>query len=152
MTDARSSTRVGEPPPPDDQAAGSFGTNAWLVEDMYDRFLVDPSSVGESWREFFAGYRPGPLPSPRSSVAERPRTQRNGQVPAPPSPNLSPVALVPTSPPTAPSAGNAPVRQSSPEPVVAADSSAVGADEDHPDTPVALRGAASRLAANMQAS
>ena len=37
--------------------AGSFGANAWLVDDMYDRFIKDPSSVSESWREFFADYR-----------------------------------------------------------------------------------------------
>src|SRR5580658_9681367 len=62
MTDARTTGRVGDPPEP---SAGSFGPNAWLVEDMYDRFLLNPSSVGESWREFFAGYRPGPLPASR---------------------------------------------------------------------------------------
>src|SRR5580658_7003498 len=45
-------------------AAGSFGPNAWLVDDMYDRFLVDPSSVSDSWREFFADYRPAPVPAP----------------------------------------------------------------------------------------
>ncbi|NNN08306.1 MAG: hypothetical protein HKL85_03830, partial [Acidimicrobiaceae bacterium] len=34
-------------------AKGSFGPNAWLVDDMYDRFLQDPTSVAASWREFF---------------------------------------------------------------------------------------------------
>ena len=37
---------------------GSFGPNAWLVDDMYRRFLADPTSVSESWREFFVDYRP----------------------------------------------------------------------------------------------
>src|SRR5580704_7569506 len=45
-------------------AGGSFGPNAWLVDDMYDRFLADPGSVAESWREFFADYRPAPVPAP----------------------------------------------------------------------------------------
>ncbi len=53
-------------------AAGSFGPNAWLVDDMYDRFLVDPSSVSESWREFFADYRAAPVPAPQSAVASAP--------------------------------------------------------------------------------
>ncbi len=45
-------------------AGGSFGPNAWLVDDMYDRFLADPDSVSDSWREFFADYRPAPVPAP----------------------------------------------------------------------------------------
>ncbi len=44
-------------------AKGSFGPNAWLVDDMYDRFLADPSSVAESWREFFADYQRSTLPT-----------------------------------------------------------------------------------------
>ena len=46
-------------------AGGSFGPNAWLVDDMYDRFLADPASVSDSWREFFADYRPAPVPAPQ---------------------------------------------------------------------------------------
>jgi multifunctional 2-oxoglutarate metabolism enzyme len=38
--------------------AGAFGPNAWLVEDMYDRYRADPTSVSDSWREFFTDYRP----------------------------------------------------------------------------------------------
>ena len=53
-------------------AAGSFGPNAWLVDDMYDRFLVDPSSVSESWREFFADYRAAPVPRAAEPVAPTP--------------------------------------------------------------------------------
>ena len=51
-------------------SAGSFGPNAWLVDDMYDRFLVDPSSVSDSWREFFADYRATPLPAPQAVPVE----------------------------------------------------------------------------------
>ena len=43
-------------------SGGSFGPNAWLVDDMYDRFLADPDSVSDSWREFFADYRLSRLP------------------------------------------------------------------------------------------
>ena len=39
---------------------GHFGPNAWLVDDMYDRFLADPSSVSESWRDFFSDYQRTP--------------------------------------------------------------------------------------------
>ncbi|MGY1833691.1 multifunctional oxoglutarate decarboxylase/oxoglutarate dehydrogenase thiamine pyrophosphate-binding subunit/dihydrolipoyllysine-residue succinyltransferase subunit [Blastococcus sp. SYSU DS0510] len=37
-----------------------FGTNEWLVEEMYQQFLADPASVDQAWHEFFADYRPGP--------------------------------------------------------------------------------------------
>jgi 2-oxoglutarate decarboxylase len=37
-----------------------FGTNEWLVEEMYQRFLDDPSSVDSAWHDFFADYRPAP--------------------------------------------------------------------------------------------
>ncbi|MDK3258636.1 multifunctional oxoglutarate decarboxylase/oxoglutarate dehydrogenase thiamine pyrophosphate-binding subunit/dihydrolipoyllysine-residue succinyltransferase subunit [Blastococcus capsensis] len=36
-----------------------FGTNEWLVEEMYQQYLADPSSVDQAWHEFFADYRPG---------------------------------------------------------------------------------------------
>ena len=35
----------------------SLGPNAWLVDEKYEQFLADPTSVSESWREFFADYR-----------------------------------------------------------------------------------------------
>ncbi|MGH9043387.1 MAG: 2-oxoglutarate dehydrogenase E1 subunit family protein, partial [Acidimicrobiales bacterium] len=57
MTDGRD-PRVG------DHQLGDFGPNDWLLEDTYERFLEDPESVGESWREFFAGYRPTPVRAP----------------------------------------------------------------------------------------
>ncbi len=45
-----------------------FGTNSWLVEEMYEQFREDPESVGEAWREFFADYKPiSPAPARRRS-------------------------------------------------------------------------------------
>ena len=38
--------------------ASQFGPNEWLVEEMYQRFLDDPSGVDPAWHEFFADYRP----------------------------------------------------------------------------------------------
>jgi 2-oxoglutarate dehydrogenase E1 component len=100
-------------------SAGSFGPNAWLVDDMYDRFLVDPSSVSDSWREFFADYRATPLPAPRAVPVEA--TVVAPPAPAAPTPAAGHVA-------TPPVAGS-------------------GSDEA-----VLLRGAASRIVANMEAS
>jgi multifunctional 2-oxoglutarate metabolism enzyme len=36
----------------------TIGPNAWLVDEMYDQFRTDPTSVSPSWQEFFADYRP----------------------------------------------------------------------------------------------
>src|SRR5256885_8426092 len=30
-----------------------------LVDEMYEQYLADPTTVSDSWREFFADYRPG---------------------------------------------------------------------------------------------
>ncbi|HEY4458816.1 MAG TPA: hypothetical protein VGN81_31175, partial [Pseudonocardiaceae bacterium] len=49
-----SSSAASVPPFPTAQ----FGTNEWLVEEMYQRFLDDPTSVDPAWHDFFADYRP----------------------------------------------------------------------------------------------
>src|SRR5580704_7489735 len=100
-------------------AGGSFGPNAWLVDDMYDRFLADPDSVSDSWREFFADYRPAPVPAPQLPTPTETATATAPQGAA------VPAAAAPAPRPSVP-AGN---------------------EEATP-----LRGAASRIVANMEAS
>jgi len=41
-----------------DNPLAGFGTNEWIVEEMYQRYLTDPSSVDPAWHDFFADYRP----------------------------------------------------------------------------------------------
>jgi multifunctional 2-oxoglutarate metabolism enzyme len=36
----------------------SFGPNLWLMHEMHERYLVDPESVSEAWREFLEDYFP----------------------------------------------------------------------------------------------
>ncbi len=93
--------------------AASFGANAGLVDEMYERFRADPSSVSASWRDFFEDYRPdGGRPTAAVAVAAAP----------PPAPvEAPPPAAAPVAPPPTP-AGRP------------------------------LRGAAARIAANMEAS
>jgi 2-oxoglutarate decarboxylase len=50
-------------------SAGAFGPNAWLVDDMYELYRADPSSVSASWRDFFSDFRPAPLPAPMDTLA-----------------------------------------------------------------------------------
>ena len=100
-------------------AGGSFGPNAWLVDDMYDRFLADPDSVSDSWREFFADYRPAPVPAPQPQTPAAAVTNE---------PELGATVPVATAPALTP----------------------VEAARTEEATP--LRGAASRIVANMEAS
>ena len=112
--------------------AGSFGPNAWLVDDMYDRFLADPSAVSDSWRDFFADYRPAPVPvvlaTPGTEAPAEPGTAANG-----------------ASRPAAP-AGPAPDAARAPEATNGA------AAREGTASPQPLRGAAARIVANMEAS
>ncbi|MFM7890493.1 MAG: 2-oxoglutarate dehydrogenase E1 subunit family protein, partial [Actinomycetota bacterium] len=48
---------------PPSASGDDFGTNSWLVEEMYERFRDNPAAVGPEWREFFADYVPGSAPS-----------------------------------------------------------------------------------------
>src|SRR5438552_5042539 len=83
------------PEPRSDESFGGFGPNAWLVEDMYEQYRRDPSSVSESWQEFFADYRRGdaaaavaeatpaaPAGAAGAPVAEAPPTPRAPAEPA----------------------------------------------------------------------
>jgi 2-oxoglutarate decarboxylase len=57
-----------------DNPLASFGTNEWIVEEMYQKYLTDPTSVDPAWHDFFADYKPA-LETP---VLEKPAA------PAPP--------------------------------------------------------------------
>ena len=68
--------------PADSTSADALGPNAWLVEEMHDRYLADPSSVGASWQEFFTDYRAAGRPT--APAAPR-KTNAAGTVIMPPS-------------------------------------------------------------------
>jgi multifunctional 2-oxoglutarate metabolism enzyme len=114
--------------------AGAFGPNAWLVEDMYDRYRVDHESVAESWREFFADYRPATL-----STSSSP-TPAGSAAPIAPAPAAHPEARTISGSTSA----SAPALPASPAPSSARDPSTAEA--------APLRGAAGRIVANMVAS
>ena len=102
----------------------TFGPNAWLVDEMHDQYLEDPSSVSESWQDFFADYR---KEGGRAEAAPR----DGGAVTAPPAPtaatSAAPAAPAPAAPAPAPAvpvtfqncaavraAGAAPIRPGDP--------------------------------------
>jgi len=85
------------------QLAGEFGPNVGLVEEIYRQWLEDPSSVAESWRDFFADYTPR-LPdrtgNGETSVAT-PATPPAPTAPAPqPAPQPAPEPRATTAGPT----------------------------------------------------
>ena len=51
--------------------ASQFGPNEWLVEEMYDQFLADPSSVDAAWHDFFADFKPTQSAQAKSDTARQ---------------------------------------------------------------------------------
>ena len=54
-------------------ATTRFGANTWIVEELYRDYLADPSSVPESWHDFFSDYRPGDGGNGTAAAPPRPR-------------------------------------------------------------------------------
>jgi 2-oxoglutarate dehydrogenase E1 component len=53
----------------------AMGPNAWLVDEMYEQYLANPSSVSEAWRDFFADYRRETDPQPTAPGPARAPTR-----------------------------------------------------------------------------
>ncbi|NDH81041.1 MAG: hypothetical protein EBY68_03570, partial [Actinobacteria bacterium] len=91
-----------------------FGANEWLVDEMYERYLADPTSLEPSWIEFFKTYNPSNNSAGNSSAIASSASAPIAGAPrggVPPTPKAA-AAVTPT--PVAQSP--APVAQS-PEPV-----------------------------------
>ncbi|TML27368.1 MAG: multifunctional oxoglutarate decarboxylase/oxoglutarate dehydrogenase thiamine pyrophosphate-binding subunit/dihydrolipoyllysine-residue succinyltransferase subunit, partial [Actinobacteria bacterium] len=127
-----------------DNPLADFGPNEWIVEDMYQRYVADPTSVDAAWHEFFADYRPATDTAP----------------PAPPaSPATAPPAAAPVTVPAAPTGTTpsnggpvaAPPRPKDAPPATPAKEVAARALPTGAKTTV-LRGIAARIVANMDES
>src|SRR5947199_6356223 len=115
----------------------TLGPNAWLVDEMYERYRADPESVSESWQDFFADFEPG----------------GNGEA----EPRVEPVEPAPTKPQKAPKAEK--VEKVEKKPPKADRASDQKEEEKQPAKQAAarepaevLRGAPARIVANMEAS
>src|ERR1700759_2448455 len=127
-----SPTQPSEPAEPG-TAPGSadFGTNEWLVDELYQRYLADPGSVDKAWWSFFADYRPV-------------RSSANGTGP-------QPVVTEAPAAPAARPAAEAPAREG--RATGQAGTGQAAATPPPADAEVnRLRGAAARTAVNMAAS
>src|SRR5262249_28868294 len=120
-----------------------FGTNSWLVEEMYEQFREDPLSVGEAWREFFADYKSSnpALQAHASAPTAEERDERDERDVAAPAANGAPAAA-PSAPasPAAPTAPATPATAARPQPAPEAEPGSV------------IRGVGATIAANMARS
>ena len=121
-----------------DTPGTAFGANAWLVDEMYEQFRADPSSVSESWQEFFADYKRD-LPADAGNGSKAAQPPPAAATPAPAQP--APVAAAP--------AAQAPAAQPKDQPAATTPSPQPKAE---PSAAEPLRGAAVRIVQNMEAS
>ena len=136
-----------------DNPLAGFGPNEWIVEDMYQRYLADPSSVDPAWHDFFADYRPaGDTPAPAAGKAPA-AAGANGVGTAPVPPAAAPAAAPPPRPPPRRTDGrrrpNRPRRQGDPA-KDEAKPAAIKVPEGSRTAPI--RGIAARIVSNMDAS
>ncbi|HWO63407.1 MAG TPA: multifunctional oxoglutarate decarboxylase/oxoglutarate dehydrogenase thiamine pyrophosphate-binding subunit/dihydrolipoyllysine-residue succinyltransferase subunit [Umezawaea sp.] len=138
--------------------ASQFGPNEWLVEEMYEQFLADPSSVDPAWHDFFADYKPTQRAAGNGGVAASSagtttttttRAAENGQAqaakPAPAPKQAAPAAKAP-----APAPKTTPPSASKPAPQQAAKAAPVKPAEGEEQKQ--LRGASAAIAKNMELS
>jgi 2-oxoglutarate decarboxylase len=52
-----------------------FGTNVWLVDEIYQQYLADKNSVDPAWWDFFADYSPGEAPPAEGRTDPLPATE-----------------------------------------------------------------------------
>jgi 2-oxoglutarate decarboxylase len=148
-------------------AGGAFGPNAWLVDDMYERYRADPASVSESWREFFADYVPlgGPpidVVASTAQDAEGPRVARHANgAPSATALDGGTAGAASSVPASVPTNGHAPAEAAGANGVATAPSNGhrvttapapTGGQATAEPHAEPLRGAKARLAANMVAS
>ncbi|MCU1670461.1 MAG: 2-oxoglutarate dehydrogenase, subunit [Blastococcus sp.] len=141
-------------PSSNSSSVAGFGTNEWLVEEMYQQYLADPSSVDQAWHEFFADYRPGSPVSGGDRVSPTAAADGAGGPAGKPAAAAKPAATPEPAPrPAAPKPAEAAApaaAQKSPAPAPA--------PAAKPATPVAagkqspLRGASAAVVKNMNAS
>jgi len=92
---------------PANHFGGSFGPNEWLVQEMYEKFQSDPSSVDKAWWDFFADFKgtpslngstnsnptkPGVPPIPKSQLAKTISEPQSAQPLIPNPPVTEPIA------------------------------------------------------------
>ncbi len=146
------------------KAPGGFGPNEWLVDELYQQYLADKSSVDKAWWDFFQDYRPaesGPAapngtgsPAATAEKADAPQQekQEKQQAPAPVADGTAAADQVSQAPESRPVSAPATPRKDAPAASPGTKPGA-GKGEGRPGEEVkALKGPAARVVANMNAS
>ncbi|MGH3740853.1 MAG: 2-oxo acid dehydrogenase subunit E2, partial [Micromonosporaceae bacterium] len=134
---------------PNSEVLADFGPNEWIVEDMYQRYLNDPSSVDPAWHDFFADYKPTGAGDGRSGQPAGAGDAASDKAPAATS-NKGTVGArttTPSKPAPKPAAAAPPATKTDGKP--AAKQPASGAAGGKQTT---IRGVGAKIAANMDAS
>jgi 2-oxoglutarate decarboxylase len=134
--------------------ASQFGPNEWLVEEMYDQFLADPSSVDAAWHDFFADFKPTQNAQAKADTARQQadvKTASNGQAsqPSPKAVQNADSAAKQSAPAAKPAPAKAAPAKAAPKPAAKADAKPQAKEEPESKQ---LRGAAAAIAKNMDAS
>ena len=56
-------------------AEADFGANDWLLEEMYEQYAVDPSSVDQTWAEYFKAHGAPTTDAGNGAASEAPQPQ-----------------------------------------------------------------------------
>lgn len=124
----------------DETTSDEFGANEWLVDEMYERYLLDKNSVDQSWWPTLENYSPAKKQESAASEVQHPVTAPIPVIGSQPAAKTTSVAPKPE-----PVPADAPITNS--QPVVAEQ-----AAQTHPDEITPLRGMSKTLAVNMDAS
>ncbi|WP_370968452.1 multifunctional oxoglutarate decarboxylase/oxoglutarate dehydrogenase thiamine pyrophosphate-binding subunit/dihydrolipoyllysine-residue succinyltransferase subunit [Amycolatopsis sp. cg9] len=134
--------------------ASQFGPNEWLVEEMYDQFLADPSSVDAAWHDFFADFKPtqnaqAKADNARQQAEAKPATNGQAAQPSAKAVQNAESAAKQAAPTKAAPAKPAP--KAAPKPAAAKAEPKADAKKEELESKQ-LRGAAAAIAKNMDAS
>jgi 2-oxoglutarate dehydrogenase E1 component len=154
----------------DDGSSGEFGANEWLVDELYEQFIVDKNSVDKSWWPILESYQPtvsdevapaaeaAPTADAPAPAADAPAPAAEAPAPAAevtPAPAPTPVvATQPVArttslaPKPQPVPADAPI--TAPQPIVTSETTVAAGETEAVVTP--LRGMSKALATNMDAS
>jgi len=118
----------------------TYGANTAFIEDLYERYRANPDSVSASWREFFHDYEP----RFEEEFEEEAETQRAAETQPPAAVESKPLPVPtqqPSNPATQQPATGQPGNPATQQPKTPAN-----------QTSVPLRGAAGKIAQNMETS
>ncbi|GIE83862.1 alpha-ketoglutarate decarboxylase [Actinoplanes regularis] len=133
-----------------DNPLADFGPNEWIVDEMYQRYLADPTSVDPAWHDFFADYKPamasGSIATPdEATAANATKSAAKAGTDAPAAATVAPAKPVtPPTPAAKPAPAQAPAEKAAPK---AADGVAPAGAKT-----TVLRGVAGKIVQNMEAS